>query len=244
MVPRLAIVGDVHSRLPLLQRVLEEIRVQGADGILLVGDIACAREAARRAAGGGKTYAQRLAEVFSAVERLGLPYAWVPGNHDLPDVDHPRNIDGRVVELGGLRVGGLGGAGPARFGFPYEWSEEELRARDPLDCDLLLSHCPPAHCALDRTRHGKHVGSEAIRERCGSHRVLVCGHIHEAPSAEEIDGCLCLNAGGLGQPYGRAQLGWVEGLDHVWHQDLVDGRRQDLRRLHRADETPPQQVPR
>ena len=50
-------------------------------------------------------------------EPLVAPFFYVPGNHDLPSLDLPGNIDGTVVELDGLRVGGLGGAGPARFGF-------------------------------------------------------------------------------------------------------------------------------
>jgi Icc-related predicted phosphoesterase len=60
-----------------------------------------------------------------------------------------------------------------------------------------------------------HVGSEAVRERAARHDgVLVCGHIHESPSAVQIGRCLCLNVGGLGEPWGEAQVGFV-----TWRAD-------------------------
>ena len=86
--------------------------------------------------------------MLSEVAALGRPWAWVPGNHDLSDNDLPNNADGRVLEVAGLRVGGIGGAGPARFGFAYEWSEDDVRARSHLDCDVLLVHTPPLGTAL------------------------------------------------------------------------------------------------
>ena len=48
------------------------------------------------------------------VAALGVPAAYVPGNHDqvFPAGTAPRgmvNVDDRVAELGGLRIAGLGG---------------------------------------------------------------------------------------------------------------------------------------
>jgi predicted phosphodiesterase len=57
--------------------------------------------------------------------------------------------------------------------------------------------------------------------------VLVCGHIHESPSAVQLARCLCLNAGGLGEPWGRAQAGFVvwraDGRHVAEHEDLAGG---------------------
>ncbi len=159
----------------------------------------------------------------------GLPVVYVPGNHDLPTLDRDGNVDGRVTQIAGQRILGIGGAGPARFGFAYEWDEDEIRRRPAPPCDVILSHTPPANTPLDRLASGAgHVGSLAIRERAEAHDgVLVCGHIHESPSGVQIGRCLCVNAGGLGRPFGRAQVAFIERDPTswtAWHEDLDDGR--------------------
>lgn len=222
---RWAVIGDVHHELGKLARVVAHIAETGVDGVLLVGDLGShdVNFTWRRSPEGDARYVASVRQVLELVGELGVPVAWVPGNHDLPDLDLPGNCDRRVVDVGGLRVGGIGGAGPARFGFSYEWSEDDVRARPELDCDVLLCHCPP-YGVLDRTASGEHVGSVAIRERVERHvGFLVCGHIHESPGVERVAGTLVLNAGGLGRPYGKAQVGYLargpDG-DRAWHVDL------------------------
>ncbi len=226
----LAVVGDVHATWRLLDRVLERAVAARADGILLVGDLGShdLAHVARRTPERDARYLASIELLIAKVEQCGVPYAFVPGNHDLPDLAHARNVDGRVLEVAGLRVAGIGGAGPGRFGFAYEWSENEIRARTLPECDVILSHTPPARTPLDLVdSRDEHVGSEAIRERAMEHDgVLVCGHIHESPGAVQLGRCLCLNAGGLGAPYGRAQIGYVRRSDalaggwEVTHEDL------------------------
>jgi uncharacterized protein len=223
----LAVIGDVHAHHKRLEQVCQHIEGKLADGVLLVGDLgsndlAISRERTR---GGDFLYLKSVEAVLERVARLGVPYAYVPGNHDLPDLSLPGNVDRRVVDVAGFKVGGIGGAGPDQFGFAYEWEEWEVRQRKALDCDVLLSHCPPRRTALDRMHDGRHVGSEAIAERARAHKgVLVCGHIHEAPGVLRIGDCLAMNVGGLGVPFGRAQVGYVRGLDRVEHHDLLSGK--------------------
>lgn len=242
----LGVIGDVHAH-PRLERVLVRLRRAredgSLDGILLVGDLGYpdVRPGRRPDASRHAQYLASVDTVLAAVRALGVPVAWVPGNHDLPDVPGEGNADGRVLDIAGLRVHGIGGAGPERFGFAYEWDEDEIRGRAEPSCDVLLSHTPPARTRLDVVRSGGHVGSEAVRERAARHRgVLVCGHIHEAPGADRVGDCLCVNAGGLGEPYGRAQVAFVRwdgsaAADHeVVHEDLESGhvglwRRADFR---------------
>jgi len=140
--------------------------------------------------------------------------AFVAGNHDDPYVDAPEgcvDVDGFTANVAGWRVGGVGGAGPARFGFPYEWSEDEIRKRPPLDAQILLVHCPPIRTRLARCNHGGDAGSAAIRERLvPGVRVLLCGHIHESAGFEVVDGVPCMNAGSLGRPWGAPQVATLE----------------------------------
>lgn len=136
---------------------------------------------------------------------------YVPGNHDPPDLDVPGNVDSRVTSVGGVRVAGLGGAGPGDRGWSYEWSEEELAGRQLPECDLLLTHAPPGGTTLDLDLAGRHLGSPSLRRLADRHAtVLVCGHVHESPGALRRESWLGLNVGSLGPPDGRLQAGLVE----------------------------------
>jgi hypothetical protein len=114
----------------------------------------------------------------SLMNRLDVPLAFVPGNHD-PDLAGYRstragltlmaglpvrppwpegavNADGRVVDLAGLRVAGLGGCRRYNEG-PNQYTESQqarraraLRARarwrrmrDGRPVDVLITHAPP-----------------------------------------------------------------------------------------------------
>lgn len=241
--PILGVVGDIHGTYGALDRVLRRLDAVGVDGVLLVGDLGGGRLRQRNQHDPDVRgpYLESVVEVLARVEALGVPLAWVPGNHDLSDLGRADrsggaglgrfSADGACLEVAGMRVAGLGGAGPARFGFCYEWTEDDVRARPELPCEVLLCHCPPARTALDITARGEHVGSEAIRERAERHRgVLVCGHIHEAPGAAQIGACLALNAGGLGSPFGQVQVGYICGLDELRYENLGTGERRVWRR--------------
>lgn len=206
----LAVIGDIHARFDRLDPVLERVRAEaGLDAVLLVGDIGAEPPLALRvdAAASLAFRAASVARVVEHVRGLGLPVLWVPGNHDPEHLPLPGNVDGGEATVAGLRVTGVGGAGPARFGFPYEWSEDEVRRRRLPTWDVLISHTPPLGTCLDRTRHGDSAGSAAIRELAeGGRGLMVSGHIHEAPGCERLGHTVCVNAGGLGEPYGRTQV--------------------------------------
>src|SRR5687768_14579885 len=125
----LAVIGDVHAHMRYLERVLERIAGESVDGILLVGDIGAGGRRLRVLGHADTAYLTSVEQVFAAVGRLALPVLWVPGNHDLPDLPGEGNIDDSSGQIAGLRIAGVGGAGPDRFGFAYEWSEQEIRAR-------------------------------------------------------------------------------------------------------------------
>lgn len=218
---RLAIIGDVHVRLDRLEVVLARIREVGVDGILQVGDLTREVTPSRRGLEHFQAARRSAGVVLARIQELGVPVLWVPGNHDPRDLAGAGNVDRRLANLGSYRVFGVGGAGPARFGFPYEWGEEDIRALELPPCDILISHTPPRDTTLDRTVRGEHVGSQAIRELALRHRgVLVCGHIHEAPGVEWLGDCLCVNAGGLGEPFGAPRVAFLEGLDRAWVETL------------------------
>jgi len=240
----LAVIGDPHGEWEALDRVARRLAGESVDGALVVGDFfgrMCLTDAFDDAALADlQADTQRTLDILSASVS---PILWVPGNHDHRALQGEGNIDGRCDEIAGLRIAGIGGAGPNHFGFPYEWDEDDVRALQLPPCDILLSHTPPADTPLDLTAWGdRHVGSVAVRERAEAHDgVLVCGHIHEAAGAVQLGRCLCLNAGALGHPFGRPQLACVtrdEALPGGWEVSHVDLESGEVRRWRRSRVTP------
>jgi len=235
---RLAVVGDVHAHLKRLSVVLDRACAVGVDGVLLVGDLACAGRGARTRAQ-INAYRRQVDAVFDAITSRNMPFCYVPGNHDLEGLSYPGNVDGRCEDFLGYRVAGIGGTNPPHRGFAYEWTDDDIRNLALPPCDILISHCPPLNTPLDFARGaGRHVGSAAIREQVeGMQGVMVCGHIHESYGVCQIDACLCLNAGGLGRPFGRTQVGFILDLDTIRHEDLETGQVQILRRSQPIEHT-------
>ena len=149
----------------------------------------------------------RYLEYVSSV--LDAPLVFVPGNHDprrgharlhrsglwtqdgLP-ADPPRplggtNLDGRLVDVGGLTLAGLGGCVRYRPG-PHQYSQAQYRRRAALlrwrarltrrSPDILVTHAPPR--GLGDEEDPPHHGIEALHDlvpRLGP-RLLLHGHIH------------------------------------------------------------------
>ena len=143
------------------------------------------------------------------VTRANVPLLYVPGNHDLsvrrrdsrwqplqleltaPGPQGCDNIDGRVLEVRGLRVAGLGGSLRYKPG-PNQYSQAQMRwralgltgrdslkrLRSGLKLDLLVTHAPPF--GLSQAQDAAHIGFVAFRDlvRDLSPRLLVHGHVH------------------------------------------------------------------
>lgn len=210
--------GDVHGAYDRLQEALGWLTGRDVDALLLAGDFT-----AGLPPGWARPDhdADPLAPLRRAVELArgtGLPVAFVPGNHDPPEAPLAENVDRSTRTIGGVRIYGIGGAGPARMGFPYEWGDEALARLSVPERDLLLTHAPPAETSLDRTSSGRHVGSRVLRHlAAGTRGALVCGHIHESPGLERLGDCLCYNAGAIGGVFGRLQAG-------ILRMDVSGGR--------------------
>lgn len=228
---RFAIIGDIHESMNRLMQVVDALSEHAFDAVLLAGDIAEAGYTRTRTPERTARWRAQVAAVLKLVETLGKPVVWIPGNHDCRDwSDHPQNIDRRLVTLAGATVFGLGGGGPARFGFQYEWDDAEIAAVPVPNVDILLSHTPPLG-TLDQANRGvappESVGSWAVRDHANRARVLVCGHIHEAQGVELLDTCVVVNAGSLGPPFASTHFTLVE-LDltavRVEQRNVITGR--------------------
>ena len=145
-----------------------------------------------------------------------LPVYLTPGNVDVPavwpaEIPGVRVLDGAVADIGGLRVGFVGGvplpAGvePRDGVFPaYLRRREDYDAavaavtRDGLD--VLASHAPPddAELAYDVDARHREASSTALLDAIVAHRprAALFGHVH-APLAtrRRLGSTECVNAG-------------------------------------------------
>jgi Icc-related predicted phosphoesterase len=236
----IVVLGDIHGEAARLARTLDLVRAARPALVLLAGDVGVDPPWGAERETGRADHDASVRRVLATVhDALGGEIAFVPGNHDLRDaVADPCgvNCDQRRIEAAGLSIVGLGGAGPAKFGFPYEWTEKEadlaLRRTiggDDARIDVLLSHTPPQKTPLDRTHRGEHVGSRAVRRWIARRRpaLFVCGHIHEAWGASKLDGVPCLNAGALGVPHEQ---------EIAWRIEWDEGQPTRVRSLRRQDD--------
>ena len=138
-----------------------------------------------------------------------MPLLYVPGNHDSsvapPDltwmplsaeIPSPgpagcENIDGRLVDVRGLRIGGLGGSVRYKEG-PNQYSQGQAgrralklelrirlkRVRNGRKLDILVSHAPPFGVA--EAKDSAHVGFVAILRLIQRFQPLLAvhGHLH------------------------------------------------------------------
>ena len=188
--------GDPHG---VWEPLLAACTTAPPDGIVLLGD--CDLTLPLR---------QQIAPVFSA----GIPVLWIPGNHDAHDADaydrlwgdHPEgNLHARVVEVGGMKVAGLGGVFKARIWRPdtavpvhrsradymrqlphtHRWRGGlPLRARDalfPEDMDVLAdirADVLVAHEAPTSHRNG-FAAVDRAAQACGA-QLIIHGHHHRS----------------------------------------------------------------
>jgi Icc-related predicted phosphoesterase len=165
---------------------------------------------------------EQYAALFAA---MTVPTWAIPGNVDVPGL-WPEFLrpglclpDGRVEDVGGLRVGFVGGAplpagrAPRRGGawFPHVLRAEEYAATvhglGPVD--LLCSHVPPAvpELAYDVLARRPEASAPALLEvvRRDRPRAALFGHVHQPLAARRrIGRTECVNVGHFrrtGVPY-------------------------------------------
>jgi Icc-related predicted phosphoesterase len=163
------------------------------------------------------------------VSTLNVPLLYVPGNHDaslkradttwmsleqdvpVPGPEGCENVDGRVTEVHGLRVAGLGGSLRYRPG-PNQYTQAQMRWRainlefrirlkrvrsGHRKFDVLVTHAPPF--GVTPAEDAAHVGFVAFsRIIQGLHPVLlVHGHVHpygKTQPERRDDGTRIINA--------------------------------------------------
>jgi Icc-related predicted phosphoesterase len=155
-----------------------------------------------------------------------LPLLTTFGNHDpLAWLDRLRNRDGSTVllaqgevrEIGGLRVGAIGGIWAKSHRLPHYVTDEDVaafaqRVVETGPVDVLLTHGCPIGLA-DLTPKGTHGGQRCFLDawRTIAPRVLFCGHLHVAQERSFAHGRQVINVGAT--PDGSVALIESDGRD-------------------------------
>jgi Icc-related predicted phosphoesterase len=157
----------------------------------------------------GEQYARLFAELPPGLLTYGnvdIPLLWPQYARD----DH-RILDGQTVDVGGLRLGFVGGGLRTPYRTPFEISDEEYLAKVEAlgPVDVLFSHIPPAIpeiCYDVIARRGER-GSLALRDYIGDvqPRFALHGHVHQPLAARTTLGrTQVVNVGhfrATGRPY-------------------------------------------
>ncbi len=115
-----------------------------------------------------------------------VPLYGVHGAHDAPsDVQPPEDLHLRVVEIGGIRIGGFQGSWRYKPGGRYLYSDNEVAValeRYP-GVDVFVTHNPPA-LAGHEIQDDVHNGFESFVEYCARGDVKYLFHGHSAQVCE------------------------------------------------------------
>jgi Icc-related predicted phosphoesterase len=218
--PTAGILGRVLG--PEVSGRFARLRTAGAPGEL----VAYVRDAWSRVQDAPAVLEEAVREQYDRVfAAMAVPTYVIPGNVDLPGLwpDYARpglcQPDGRVVTLGGLRVGFVGGAplppGQAlRRGGPWTphlrpAGEYEAAVHGLGTVDLLCSHVPPAvpELAFDVVSRRPEAASAALLEVIRRDRPVASlfGHVHQPLAARvRVGHTECVNVGHFrrtGAPY-------------------------------------------
>jgi putative phosphoesterase len=182
-----AVLADVHGVLPALEAVLAERDVQGAEVIVLAGDIASGPQPV---------------ETLDLLTSLGERVVWVRGN-----------ADRELVEL----ARGEYAKEPPDSVSPWaaqqlRADQVEVLAELPTTVtigDVLFCHATPRddeEMVLVDSPISR--WAQVFSGLTDDVRTVVCGHTH-MPFARQVDRRLVVNAGSVGMPYGAPGPSWA-----------------------------------
>jgi uncharacterized protein len=193
---------DIHAKTTSLKSIAGELAA--ADVVLVAGDI---------------THFGKREAMLSLLDEINkyssLPYA-VAGNCDRPEAatalaESGAGIEGKVANVNGIPVAGIGGSLPCPGTTPNELGEADFKRlleREPFaslepGAFILVSHQPPFGTKVDRAWIGGHVGSREIRNFIETKKPALCitGHIHEARGVDAIGDTKIVNPGAFKSGY-------------------------------------------
>ncbi len=188
---RLLAASDIHGEIGMLKSMLGR---EDTDILVLAGDLS-------------NNSMGEVRGILQVAGRYGVRVMFIPGNMDPPDLlnveslEGAINLHGRVRNVLGLNLGGLGGGSISQFNTPIEFNERIIwnKLDNLANIDVLVSHVPPYGTKLDVVRTRMHAGSKSLLKFLKEKQPIlcVCGHIHESYGVDFIGRTVSINPGPL-----------------------------------------------
>lgn len=204
---RVAAIYDIHSNLPALEAVLDELRETGVDHIVVGGDV---------------VPGPMPRETLAALLALDVPTSFIQGNGERDMIAMLMGEDVRSVPEQAREIVAWVGQvlSPEHVGFVTSWPAT-IRMAIPGLGDVLFCHATPRsdrEIFTARTPEERLVSVFAAAEAS----VVVCGHTH-MQFDRVVRSCRVVNAGSVGMPFGAAGAYWaILGPDVVLRRTLYN----------------------
>ncbi len=188
----IAVLSDIHGMLPVLDRVLAEPVVQGADLIMVTGD---------------HTWGPQPSEVLDRLVELGDRALLLRGNADRELLQMAQGID-VGLEDDSLSVWGAAQLSSAHLELLANMPEQvilDVQGFGP----VLFCHATPRNDQEVVLVDSRIERWEQVMQGVPTEvQTIVCGHTH-MPFMRLAAGRTIINPGSVGLPYGRAGAHWA-----------------------------------
>ncbi|HTK76690.1 MAG TPA: metallophosphoesterase family protein [Gemmataceae bacterium] len=190
---RVAALYDIHGNLPALDAVLDEIRREKIDRIVIGGDV---------------VPGPMPRETIARIHELKIPTQFIRGNGDREIVSWRRGVESEAI--------------PKPYRETMRWVARQLRDEDeqwlaswpetlrlefPAVGEVLFCHATPRNDTEVFTRLTPEESLMQVFAGVGA-RVVVCGHTH-MQFDRTIGGIRVVNAGSVGMPYAEPGAYWL-----------------------------------
>jgi len=136
---------------------------------------------------------------YAMLHELSVPTLVVHGNMDSVNIQEDIEACGaqfihrKALCINDVRIVGIGGGEPENKTIFLPNTGQET-ALSEIEIDVLVTHIPPKG-SMDKSSWGVHLGSTSVRNivEMLKPRVVICGHVHEHPGWELLDGTVVVN---------------------------------------------------
>lgn len=190
---RIAALYDIHGNLPALEAVLEEVRREGVDGIVVGGDI---------------VPGPMPRECVSVLLGLSIPVRFIQGNGERDLLSWRRGeVPARVPEQFHHVLRWVADALPREHLAAFAAWPSTTRLPIPGLGDILFCHATPRDDNELFTRLTPEDRLRPVFEAVDSD-VVICGHTH-MQFDRRVGGVRVVNAGSVGLPFGDPGACWA-----------------------------------
>ena len=184
---KIAIVSDIHANLSAFQAVLSSLEAKNVDALIIAGDLV--------------GYYFEPKAVLRLVQSFEKPVYLVRGNHE-EMLLKAKKSSVQLQEISAKYGPGINIALDQLTDSEVEWIANLPHPLliDELDCSILLCHGSPF--SVDEYIYPDSPVEKVVSSLSNPPDVLIMGHTHYS-FVKNIDGCLVVNPGSVGQPRNR-----------------------------------------